>query len=203
MDKIKYVFWDSDNTLVDTAAHHWRKHAETLKSLGIALDEQYRRRVYENNGAQNWQWMTEELGLSLAQDDYLDRIDRWYISHIGEIAMRSGITEALAHFKAAGLPQAVVSNGRRRSVMAALEAKELAPYFEFILCKEDYEGRKPDPAPYLTALARMEERKGFTIDPATCLVVEDDPLGVQAGKAAGMQVIHRAMGDDRALPFIT
>ena len=28
-----------------------------------------------------------------------------------------------------------------------------------------------------------------------CLVIEDDPLGVQAGEAAGMAVLYRPMGD--------
>ncbi len=196
MTDIHYVFWDSDNTLVNTAAHHWRKHFETLKSLGIPLEESHRQRIYENNGAQNWAWLTAELGLNLSQQDYLDKIDGWYFEHINEIEIRSGVIEAITHFKSQNIPQAVVSNGRRRSVLAALEAKDLAPHFEFILCKEDYDGRKPDPIPYTTALLRMEEIKNVKINPATCLVIEDDPLGVASGKAAGMQTLHRPIGDD-------
>ncbi|MCB1529966.1 MAG: HAD family phosphatase [Rhodospirillales bacterium] len=196
MTRVQYVFWDSDNTLVDTAEHHWRKHFETLKKHDIALGDQYRRHIYENNGVQNWEWLTEELGLSIPCEDYLDEIDGWYIDHIGEINVRPGIAEALDYFEGKNIPQAVVSNGRRRSVMAALEAKDISPRMKFILCKEDYEGRKPDPSPYLTALRKMEEITGQKIDPAACLVIEDDPLGVQAGKAAGMQVLHRPMGDD-------
>ena len=62
------------------------------------------------------------------------------------------LIEALDYFKQGNVPQAVVSNGRRKSVLSALQAKKLFPYFDFILCKEDYEGRKPDPAPYQQAL---------------------------------------------------
>jgi len=65
MIKVQYVFWDSDNTLINTAEHHWRKHVETLKTLDINLTDDYRKRVYENNGTQNWTWMNEELGLEL------------------------------------------------------------------------------------------------------------------------------------------
>ena len=102
-------------------------------------------------------------------------------------------------FKTHNVKQAVVSNGRKKSVMAALKAKELDQYFEFILCKEDYEGRKPDPEPYSTALFRMEIATDEQIDPATCLVIEDDPLGVEAGKAAGMAVLHRPIGDNKPI----
>ena len=200
---IQYVFWDSDNTLVDTAEHHWRKHFETLKSNGIVLRDEHRERIYTNNGAQNWEWLTAELGLKLPLQDYLDAIDRWYFSHINEINIRPGITDALNLFKNAGLKQAVVSNGRRRSVMAALESKKLIPHFEFILCKEDYAGRKPEPAPYLAAKTRMQQIVGHDIPAHDCLVIEDDPKGVESGIAAGMIVIHRAIGDDDTESFIS
>lgn len=203
MTKVQYVFWDSDNTLVETAQHHWRKHVETLKTHGITLSDEHRQRVYENNGAQNWEWMHEELGLTIPQQQYLDEIDGWYYNHMSEIDIRSGVMEAIEYFKKNNIPQAVVSNGRRRSVMTALETKDLVPHFEFVLCKEDYEGRKPDPMPYTTALLKMEELKGVTIDPETCLVIEDDPLGVAAGKAAGMQILHRPIGEEEPTDFIS
>ncbi len=199
---IKYVFWDSDNTLINTAEHHWRKHFETLKSLGITLDETYRNRVYTHNGIQNWEWMAADLGLDIDQDEYLNKIDQWYFDHIDEIQIRAGVEEAIALFKEANLPQAVVSNGRKKSVMAAQDAKGLSPHFEFILCKEDYEGRKPDPAPYLAALSKMEALKNQRIKPAECLVIEDDPKGVESGRAAGMQVIDRPPNEDDPQKFI-
>ncbi len=193
---IQYVFWDSDNTLVETAEHHWHKHVETLKNYNIVLDEKYRQKIYENNGIQNWEWISEELCLDMQQADYLDQIDAWYFNHIDEIKIRDGVSDAIKYFEKNNILQAVVSNGRCRSVMSALEAKNLAPCFKFILCKENYEGRKPDPAPYLHALKKMEEFEGHPIDPSTCLVVEDDPLGVQSGEAAGMAVLHRPVGDN-------
>lgn len=199
MTKILYVFWDSDNTLVNTAEHHWRKHFETLKTHDIDLGDEHRQRIYENNGMQNWQWISEELGLTLSQEDYLNQIDQWYFDHIEDIEVRAGVLDAIRYFDDNDILQGVVSNGRKRSVMAALDAKDLARHFKFILCKEDYEGRKPDPAPYLMAKTKMEEIEGDKIDPAACLVIEDDPLGVEAGKAAGMAVLHRPIGDDSPL----
>jgi HAD superfamily hydrolase (TIGR01509 family) len=195
---IQAVFWDSDNTLVETAEHHWHKHFETLKAHGIALHDAHREKIYTNNGAQNWEWITAELGLKLSQADYLAQIDRWYMDHIKEIKIRSGVVESIALFKSKNIPQAVVSNGRRNSVHAALDAKNMSRDMAFILCKEDYEGRKPDPAPYLAALKKMEEVTKTTIKPANCLVIEDDPLGVESAHRAGMKVIHRKFSADQA-----
>ena len=42
---------------------------------------------------------------------------------------------------------------------------------------------KPDPEIYLTAAARLG------VEPGACLVIEDSPVGVRAGVAAGMKVI--------------
>jgi sugar-phosphatase len=47
----------------------------------------------------------------------------------------------------------------------------------------DVDAGKPDPEGYLRAAHAL----GF--DPARCIVVEDTPAGVQAGRAAGAQVI--------------
>jgi len=199
MIKVQYVFWDSDNTLINTAEHHWRKHVETLKTLDINLTDDYRKRVYENNGTQNWTWMNRELGLKLECQDYLDKIDSWYFDHIDEIEIRSSVIEAIEYFRENDMPQAVVSNGRRKSVLTALQAKGLTPYFKFILCNEDYEGRKPSPIPYETALKRMSKIEGHEINPQSCLVIEDDPLGVQSGKAANMIVLHRPIGDESSI----
>lgn len=202
MTKIRYVFWDSDNTLVQTARHHWHKHFETLKSLGIHLGDEWAERIYTNNGAQNWEWLSGELGLALDKDDYLNRIDHWYFAHMSDIGVRDGVLDAIQLFKEAGCRQAVVSNGRQRSVMAALTAKDMVKHFDFILCKEDYQGRKPEAAPYLAAKTRMQQITGDIIDPQSCLVIEDDPKGVESGIAAGMVVIDRPIGADNTQTFL-
>jgi HAD superfamily hydrolase (TIGR01509 family) len=199
---IKYVFWDSDNTLVKTYDHHWNKHYETLKAQGIHLGDEWKERIYTNNGAQNWEWLRADLGLKTDKDEYLDAIDGWYYRHIDRIEIREGVEEALAYFESRNYPMAVVSNGRRRSVMAALEAKNLVRHFKFILCIEDYQGRKPEPAPYLAAKTKMQQVAGKAIDAKECLVIEDDPKGVESGTAAGMTVLHRRLGDNDTKKFL-
>ncbi len=73
---IQAVFWDYDNTILVTADAHWRKHERILAKHGIELNPIYKKRIYENNGSQNWKWMREELNLKIPEDAYLEMIDR-------------------------------------------------------------------------------------------------------------------------------
>lgn len=170
---------------------HWRKHVETLKTHGIDLPETYRYKIYRHNGVQNWAWMHKELGLNVPEQTYLDQADEWYFNHLDEIKIRDGIIECLSIIKERGLKQGVVSSGRKTSVMMPLEAKGLTEYMDFILCNEDYEGNKPNPAPYLAALKKVNGTGQYG------LAIEDDPKGVESAKAAGLSVIHRKLNEEQ------
>jgi len=57
------------------------------------------------------------------------------------------------------------------------------PILPTLITAGDIQRGKPDPEPYQKAAARL----GFP--PAECVVVEDAPAGIRAGKAAGARVI--------------
>ena len=84
-----------------------------------------------------------------------------------------------------GLPLerwAIVTSSTRRLLLARLGAAGL-PVPERIISGDDVERGKPDPEPY----RRGAELLGLL--PEECVVVEDAPSGVGAGKAAGCRVI--------------
>ena len=77
---------------------------------------------------------------------------------------------------------AIVTSATRRLLLGRLAAAGL-PVPERLISADMVEHGKPHPEPYL----RGAERLGF--NPADCLVVEDAPPGVGAGKAAGCRVL--------------
>lgn len=77
---------------------------------------------------------------------------------------------------------AAVTSGSRELMSARLTAAGL-PIPEVLVTAEDVEIGKPDPAGYLLA-ARL-----LGADPADCLVVEDAPAGLEAGRRAGCRVV--------------
>src|SRR5438270_4266353 len=84
-----------------------------------------------------------------------------------------------------GLPPerwAIVTSSTQRLLLARLKAAGL-PLPERIISGDMVERGKPDPEPY----RRGAELLGF--GPSECVVVEDAPSGVGAGKAAGCRVL--------------
>jgi mannitol-1-/sugar-/sorbitol-6-phosphatase len=77
---------------------------------------------------------------------------------------------------------AIVTSSTRRLLLARLGAAGL-PVPERIVSGDDVERGKPDPEPY----RRGAELLGFRAE--ECVVVEDAPSGVRAGKQAGCRVL--------------
>jgi HAD superfamily hydrolase (TIGR01509 family) len=189
---LKTVFWDFDNTLVETRDLHWQKHKLTCQSLGLDLSDNHRDLIYRNNGPQNWQWLHNNLGLSVPEADYLSRVDQWFQQNLNTVKLRAGIAACLQMFAQQDIPQAIVSNGRKKSILPILDTLSITKYFSFVHSSEDYKSRKPDPTPYLSALSRMNIEHQLA---SACLAIEDDPAGVQSAKTAGCVTIHYKLED--------
>lgn len=94
-----------------------------------------------------------------------------------------GALELIAALRDAGIPIGLVSNSTRAFVDAALAAAGLAEAFAVTVAGEEVAESKPAPDAYLAAAAALGA------DPAGCVVLEDSPTGVQAGRAAGMRTV--------------
>lgn len=79
---------------------------------------------------------------------------------------------------------AVVTSATRRLAEARLAHASILP--KTLVVAEDVTRGKPDPEPYLLAARQLG------VDPARCVVFEDAPAGLQAGRAAGMITVALA-----------
>lgn len=82
-----------------------------------------------------------------------------------------------------GIPLALATSAGRENADFVLEGLSIARYFPVMVCAEDVHHGKPDPEIFLTAASRLGA------DPATCLVFEDAPYGLEAARRAGMQAV--------------
>ena len=112
--------------------------------------------------------------------------DEVYTLETDEISRMDGMrTYAGARELLSSLPirqWAIVTSGSLRVANARLDYAKL-PRPQVFITADDVEAGKPAPDAYLLAAERLH------VKPADCVVVEDAPAGIQAGKAAGMKVI--------------
>ncbi|MFJ6087544.1 HAD family hydrolase [Streptomyces sp. NPDC092369] len=76
---------------------------------------------------------------------------------------------------------AVVTSATRPLAEARLDAVGILP--KTLITADDVTRGKPDPEPYLRAARELG------VDPARCVVFEDAPAGLRAGRAAGMTTV--------------
>ena len=79
--------------------------------------------------------------------------------------------------------KAVVSGASREEVEAILDKNIGAKYFDLIITGDDLEKGKPNPAPFMIALNKMN------LSASQVIVVENSPLGVEAANKAGLECI--------------
>jgi beta-phosphoglucomutase len=94
-----------------------------------------------------------------------------------------GAGELLTALDRAGARLAIGSSGPPENVQALLDAMDTASLFGATVNGRDVTHGKPDPEVFCKAAARLD------LPPGRCVVVEDAPAGVRAGKAAGSAVV--------------
>ena len=86
---------------------------------------------------------------------------------------------------------AVVSSTRTQLIVTALNRMQLLRSFDVVVCGDMVQTPKPAPDSYRLAL------RWLGLDAGQCLAVEDSPTGLQAAKAAGLQVVGYTGGSIR------
>lgn len=97
-------------------------------------------------------------------------------------------------------PVCIASNAPVEKTLRSLDITKLARHFSSpVYSAYEVMAWKPDPALFLHAANE------HNVDVESCLVVEDSDVGIQAGLAAGMDVIHydpHGQGTNHSVPSI-
>lgn len=110
-----------------------------------------------------------------------------------EVFPKPGAVEFLKAMKKQGVLLGIATSNDRTIADAALQARHLAPYFDSIRTSCEVSAGKPAPDVYLKVAEDLR------IEPSSCLVFEDVPNGILAGKNAGMEVC--AVDDEFSRPL--
>lgn len=109
-----------------------------------------------------------------------------------EVKLKKGVRRFLETQKERGLKLGVATSNGMELVNATLQALDIKKYFDSVHTACEVEKGKPSPDIYLF----VAEELG--VKPERCLVFEDVPMGILAGKNAGMRTC--AVDDDFSKP---
>lgn len=182
------VILDCDGVLVDSEPLSNRLLAEELTRAGLptTVADSYERYL-GRSWADNERVAEELLGRPLPADLRPRFLARLTAALEAELQPVPGIVGALDALATAGVPTCVASSGEHEKIALTLGATGLAARFEGrVFSAADVARGKPAPDLFLHAAARCGAA------PARCVVVEDSPAGVAAGRAAGMRVLAYA-----------
>jgi pyrophosphatase PpaX len=180
------VLFDFDGTVVDSGemiVASMRHAARTVLGLDIP-DEELRAHV---GGA----GLRDQM-LALAPDRVEELVEVYRVHNEplhDDLRCCAGFPETLGRLRAEGRKLGIVTAKRRATVQLAFDRLPLERYFDVVVASEDTERHKPDPAPILLALERLEAR------PEETAYVGDSPFDVAAANAAGVFSIAVAWGN--------
>jgi beta-phosphoglucomutase len=185
LDNIKAAIFDMDGTMINNMAYHKKAWAEFFKRHELSFtDDEFRQKI---SGKKNDQIFNLVFDRELTQEEiqeYTEEKEAIYREiYKPEIKEISGLLETIKTLKQKGLRLAIATTAPEKNRQFALDVLGLEEQFEIILGDEHVTRGKPDPEIYI------EVAKQLQIDPSNCLVFEDSPPGVEAGKNAGMTVV--------------
>ena len=186
LENIKAVIFDLDGTLVDSMWMWKSIDVEYLGRKGIAVPEDI----------QAFQEELEGMGFTETAvffknrfqiEDSLEEIKKTWIfmaeeKYCNEVPLKAGVRGFLEELRNRNIRIGISSSNSRELIQVVLIAHGIAEYFDCITTCCEVPNSKPAPDVYL------KTAEGLQVEPKDCLVFEDVPMGIMAGKNAGMQV---------------
>lgn len=184
----KVVLFDMDGVLYDSMPNHGVAWQRAMKEFGIhfTLEDSY-----ATEGARGVdtirKYAKTQLGKELSEEEAQQMYDvkAHYFHEMPEAKVFDGVIDLMQKIKASGLKIGIVTG----SAQLPLIERVTRDFGEFVSKDQittayDVKRGKPNPDPYLMGL-----KKAGNYLPEEGIVVENAPLGVHAGSAAGCYTV--------------
>ncbi|MCH0541350.1 HAD family hydrolase [Streptomyces sp. MUM 203J] len=194
------VIFDNDGVLVDSEPLSNAILAQYLTELGHPTSYEDSVRDYMGGAVHRiHDTIRERTGQRLPEDFDVTFHARVFHAFERELTPVAGVFEVLEKLEAERVPYCVASSGSHERIRIGHRTTGLDRWFGVekgnVFSAQDVGRGKPAPDLFLHAAERMGAA------PERCVVVEDSPLGVQAARAAGMDVYaFTAMTEPGRLP---
>lgn len=170
------LLFDNDGTLVSSLESVHRCWTRWAGEYGITAEDFARVELHGRPAAE----IAADLLPAAVVPEAVARIEELEVEDVaGGVVLLPGTAALLASLPAERW--AVVTSATRRLAEARLAEVGVRP--KTLIAADDITRGKPDPEPFLLAARTLG------VDPARCVVFEDAPAGLAAGRAAGMTTV--------------
>lgn len=185
--QLRAVLFDMDGVLFDSMPFHARAWTKVLQDAGYDITPTD---VYMNEGRTGSSTITTLKTAQFGTEPTLEEIERLCKAKCDLFATypptprMQGALEVVKKVKSCGLTPMIVTGSGTPTLLEKIQENFPSLFSpDHIITSFNVKRGKPFPEPYLLAL----ERGGF--QPNEAIVIENAPLGIQAGVAAGLFTI--------------
>ena len=181
----KAFIFDMNGTMIDDMAYHLEGWYNTLLELGAGLS---REAVKKEMYGKNQELLVRVFGkdrFTAAEMDALslEKEKRYQAAYLPHLRLIPGLQAFLEAAEKEGIPMGIGTAAIPFNVDFALDNLHIRHYFKSIITANDVNTSKPHPEVFLKAATELGA------DPASCVVFEDAPKGVEAAANAGMKAV--------------
>ena len=186
---VKALLFDMDGVLIDAKDWHYEALNKALGLFGIEISRYDHLHTFDGLPTKvKLKMLSEQYYLPEQLHGFVNQMKQKYTAQMIHEKCHPMFHHeyALSKLHNEGYKIAVCSNSIRSTIELMMEKSMLIDYLDLIVSNEDVKKAKPDPEMYQTAISK------FGLKPEECIVVEDNPNGIAAGKASGASVLEVA-----------
>lgn len=195
LTNIDAVIFDMDGSLIDSMWIWPKVDNEYMKKYHLTMPDHFHETIEGMSYTETAQYFLDTFPslnctLKEVQQEWVDMTFEKYTT---EVQLKPGAMEFMEKACERGLKLGIATSNARELVDATLEALKISDMFASVRTSCEVSAGKPAPDVYLKVA------EDISVRPEHCLVFEDIPNGIQAGKNAGMKVC--AVDDDFSRPL--